>query len=855
MDAGAWTAIPVVVGLAAVPGGRRQVVIPILAGIGVIVAADLHHIAPDLFGSVPLLTAWAEWVDQTSVSVAANVVAALLVAYGLLRVVIRRDPQLKMAQTLERRKDFRGAAEIYQRIDRRKRALRLFKKGHAWNQAAAVARSLGRIDEAADLLRRAGGRDLAEAARLYRQKGDAATAVRCDRELAEWLMNDGHMDEAIEAWLRAGDAKRAVRAATLALRQRRLTSGNTAFRAARRAAEELRDHTTLALLSEEEGDWKSAAESWRRAGEHAKAAENFRKIGQLTEAAASEAAAGRPLEAAQLRVQRLQRAQDRLRLMDKRGDGASPEAVALREKIRIETDVLVPILGRLGMRDEMIEILSDSGRADEAIQRLVGEGQDAAAAELARNAQRWDIAAPILERLERWGEASDVHELAGDIAAAARCAERAGEDERALQLYRSLDLPASSARCLARLGFLQDALIELHRANLIEDAYDVLRSHPGPVPDIPDVVLDMATWAKARHGASEAIAVLQRAVIGVALQPGRLAPAVALGRELLDAGDVDAAAGHVERILSFDYAHAPAQQLRRDVEIARSERDHAATRPPEEQRAASAEAASATQRYEIQTELGRGGMGVVYKARDLRLERDVAIKVLRTTSKEEAARLEQEAKAAATLNHPGIVTVYDFEVGFDGYFIAMEYVPGEALDQLLKSDPGRIRANLRGLLVRLADAVAYAHRRHVIHRDLKPGNVLVTPDLDVKILDFGIAARLDSAAGAAAGGVCGTPFYMAPEQIRGEVPTPATDIYAFGATAFHLATGRPPFYRGNVIDAHLKDAPPDPRDSVPDLHPELARIILMCLEKQPGERFQAADELRDALLRLPDRLT
>jgi serine/threonine-protein kinase len=248
-------------------------------------------------------------------------------------------------------------------------------------------------------------------------------------------------------------------------------------------------------------------------------------------------------------------------------------------------------------------------------------------------------------------------------------------------------------------------------------------------------------------------------------------------------------------------------------------------------------------------------MGVVYKARDLRLERDVAIKVLRTTSKEEAARLEQEAKAAATLNHPGIVTVYDFEVGFDGYFIAMEYVPGEALDQLLKSDPGRIRANLRDLLVRLADAVAYAHRRHVIHRDLKPGNVLVTPDLDVKILDFGIAARLDSASGAAAGGVCGTPFYMAPEQIRGEVPTPATDIYAFGATAFHLATGRPPFYRGNVIDAHLKDAPPDPRDSVPDLHPELARIILRCLEKQPGERFQAADDLRDELLRLPDRLT
>jgi serine/threonine-protein kinase len=137
----------------------------------------------------------------------------------------------------------------------------------------------------------------------------------------------------------------------------------------------------------------------------------------------------------------------------------------------------------------------------------------------------------------------------------------------------------------------------------------------------------------------------------------------------------------------------------------------------------------------------------------------------------------------------------------------------------------------------------------VIHRDLKPGNVLVTADLRLKILDFGIAARLDiGAAGSAS--VCGTPFYMAPEQIRGEVPTPATDIYAFGATAFHLATGRPPFPRGNVLDAHLTQEPPDPRELAPDLSPALAAVILRCLRKEPAERFSSANELQDELLRI-----
>jgi tRNA A-37 threonylcarbamoyl transferase component Bud32 len=476
------------------------------------------------------------------------------------------------------------------------------------------------------------------------------------------------------------------------------------------------------------------------------------------------------------------------------------------------------------------------------VQTLLDQGEEAEAAEFAINAQQWRIAAPLLEQLNRWGEASDIYELAGDIEAAARCAEKAGEDERALQLYRGLGIPVGTANCMARLGYLQDALDELHRGGLMQEACEVLQNHPGPVPDIPHVILDMAKWARENLSAATSIACLQRAVIGVALQPGRLGPAVALAHELYQVGERAPALAQLERVLAFDYSCEPARKLRAVIEADRttedSSADRAASAPGEDSQAELA----ALQRYEILTKLGRGGMGVVYKARDTRLERDVAIKVLRTTSSEEAARLGQEAKAAATLNHPGIVTIHDFEAGFDGYFIAMEFVPGEAMEDLLKSDPERIQSRLAPLLLRLADAIAYAHSRHVIHRDLKPGNILVTPDHEVKILDFGIAARLERGDGEKVS-ISGTPFYMAPEQIQGQPPTPATDIYAFGATAFHLATGRPPFHTGNVIDAHLNTPPPDPLDLIPELDPDLSQIILRCLEKKPENRYANTGEL------------
>ena len=834
--------------VAAVPARRWRSILPLMTGLILASVFNLPWIFDQLQVSEKAEQPILRLLAMPMFSVVANTLAATLIIWGLVMVLRARSPQERLARTLVARGDYLGAAQMYAQAGELRHALKLFQRGRAWSEAGKVALELGRQREAAEFLRKAGGRRLGDAARIYRRAGDAAASQRCDRDLAQWLMGEGRFDEAIEAWLRAGEPQRAAGAATVALEEGRLTSSHQALRAARRAVEQTGDHRTLARLHEVEGNWQAAAHTWRAAGQYKRAAEDFRKVGLLHEAAMAEAAAGNPREAAQLRIHQLRSMRDRLRICEAQGPAGRKEAKRLQQQVDHEGELLVPLLTELGMRVEMTEVLSASGRVEEAVEKLVQQDEPAEAAELASSAQLWGVAAPLLEGLNRWGEASDVYELAGDIEASARCAERAGEDERALQLYRGLGMADRTAHCMARIGYLQDALVELHRAGMIGEACTVLQNHPGPIPDIPDVVLDMAQWAREHRSREEAIACLQRAVIGVALQPGRLDPAVALARELFEAGEIAPAKAQLERILAFDYSFEPARTLRAEIEAGGI--DHKRTRPSATKEGTDPKGGlSAQQRYEILNELGRGGMGVVYKARDTRLERDVAIKVLRTTSKEEASRLEQEAKAAATLNHPGIVTVYDFEAGFDGYFIAMEFVPGEALDQLLKTDPSRVRTSLAPLLLRLADAIAYAHDHHVIHRDLKPGNILLTPKHEVKILDFGIAARLDRSISEPST-VCGTPFYMAPEQIRGETPTPATDIYAFGATAFHLATGRPPFHTGNVIDAHLSTPPPDPLELIPELDPELGRVILRCLAKEPGDRFDSAHTLRSSLEKL-----
>jgi tetratricopeptide (TPR) repeat protein len=829
------------------PFSSRKYLVPLLIGIAAAVVFNLGPLTAKPEIGDPGAERLLELLRHRYVMLGANIASGALIVWGVFGILFGGSHVDRLVRNLKQRGDHRGVGEIYQQHGKLDRALASFRKAKAWSKAAEVANQLGRHAEAGELYRLAGGRHLTEAVRSFRRADNGTAAQQCERDLAEWLMQEGSLSEAIGAWVRSGEIKRALRTANLALDEGLLQPSDASFRPILQVAKQVGDHATEARLHENLGEWRSVGYAWRTAGRHDRAIDAFLKADDLVEAARSAQDAGHPRRSAQIRVRHLERLYDQLQNQNQPSALADPEIERLGLLVQTQTDALVPVLSDLRMEDELIQVLTSSGRVEKAVNILVASGRPAAAVDLARSAQRWSLAAPLLEDLNRWGEASDLWEFAGDLEAAARCAERAGEDVRALEFYRNLGRADKTALFMARLGYLQDALIELHRADLLAEACDVLRRHPGPVPDIPDVILDIAEWARANTSLDEAIFCLQRAVVGVALQPGRLEPAVALARLLFEAGQSDKATTIVDRILEFDYAFEPARELRQ--ELVTTQQIAGRTPGKTADRSEPFSPSGATHRYEILTELGRGGMGVVYKARDTRLDRDVAIKVLRETSPEIAARLEDEAKTAATLNHPGIVTVYDFEAGFGGYFIAMEFVPGEALDQVIRSSQQRVSTNLALILTRLADAISYAHEHRVIHRDLKPANILLTPDCEVKVLDFGIATRLDLTSGRDLR-IYGTPYYMAPEQIRGKRPTPATDIYSFGATAFHLATGRPPFNEGSIVDAHLKQEPPSPLEFHPGLDPRLAELILKCLEKEPDSRFRNGADLHYALVGL-----
>src|SRR5215469_2008445 len=259
--------------------------------------------------------------------------------------------------------------------------------------------------------------------------------------------------------------------------------------------------------------------------------------------------------------------------------------------------------------------------------------------------------------------------------------------------------------------------------------------------------------------------------------------------------------------------------------------------------------------YEMQGELGRGGMGAVYKARQIRLDRIVALKVVLSgayAGAEELARFQAEAQAVARLQHPNIVQVYEVGEHERRPYFSLEFVDGGNLSGRLAGAPQRPR-DAAVLTQTLARAVQYAHEQGIVHRDLKPANVLVTTGGTVKITDFGLAKRLDIDSGYThTGQVMGTPSYMAPEQAAGLVRSiaPATDVYALGAILYELLTGRPPFRGASMLETleQVRQRDPLPPSQLqPNTPSDLETICLKCLQKDPAKRYVTASELADDL--------
>ncbi|SHM08583.1 serine/threonine protein kinase [Caldanaerovirga acetigignens] len=265
-------------------------------------------------------------------------------------------------------------------------------------------------------------------------------------------------------------------------------------------------------------------------------------------------------------------------------------------------------------------------------------------------------------------------------------------------------------------------------------------------------------------------------------------------------------------------------------------------------------------RYVVLEEIGGGGMAVVYKARCTLLNRIVAIKVLRPEYSHDenfVMRFRREAQAAASLSHPNIVNIYDVGQEDGIYFIVMEYVEGKTLKELIREGAPLLPSKVIEIAKQICDALECAHKNKIVHRDIKPHNIIITPEGMVKVTDFGIARASTGSTITNTGGLIGSAHYLSPEQARGGFVDERSDIYSLGVLLYEALTGRVPFDGDSPVAVALKHIQEEPKpisQLIPGFPPALEQIVMKCISKSPDERFQKASELKRELAKVEKNL-
>ncbi|MFH1018196.1 MAG: protein kinase [Pseudomonadota bacterium] len=573
-------------------------------------------------------------------------------------------------------------------------------------------------------------------------------------------------------------------------------------------AEQLRAEVSLS-----EGDLDTAAEQLVKAKEYSKAAEMFRRMGKHERA-------------------------DYLYGMHNFAQGDFAKAL---EFLRDSEDhgLLAKIHEKLGdSRSALLEKAKDHSQR--------GEKVEAAAAFALAEAH--SEAADLYESLDDLNNAADQHAKdgnylmagemfarAGDPTSAAAAFEKGGHFEQAVSLFKDLnDMPKVIA-LLERQGLFYDAAVAYRDQGMPDEAISMCQKIPSHHDDFPRTQLFLANLFAEKGQDDLALKTFDQAMVanaGAMDADSLYAYAALLERH----GDYAKALDLYEEILKKDFQYKDAG--------ARAE----LLRPKVREAALNAEASKDT-RYELLDELGRGAMGVVYRAKDKMLDRIVAFKTLPHTLKDDPSALEslmKEAQTAAKLNHPNIVTVYDIGEEAGNFFMAMEYVEGKTLKEVLKQIKKVNVESFKFVAKALCDVVAYAHEHHVIHRDIKPSNIILLPSRTVKLMDFGLAKVLRNSSSDKTS-LRGTPLYMSPEQVLGKDIDHRTDIYSLGILFYEMLAGRTPFKEGDVLYAHVHTPAPPIQEFAPNAPEAVARTIMSCLEKDKTKRPATAKDLAKGL--------
>jgi eukaryotic-like serine/threonine-protein kinase len=724
----------------------------------------------------------------------------------------------------------------------RQRAMELFARAGDWKNAAQLAAEVGddeklvrysllaafgRVPEGGGgTLLQAGGLlaskghaaaavPLFERARDFFKAGEAALAAGQTERAVTFFKQDGAWLQAIRAHEDAGKLAEALHTAEEGVLSLQRTIGGTSAGAGR--IEEINAKRAHLLVRLGRGD--AAAKLLRTMPPSPRVAELLERAGRYVEAFHRYLELGRTEDAARVAAR-------------------TPNRQRLLAQLYLQT----------GRPVEAGHLLSQLGLAREA-------------AEAYTAAQQWGWAAYRWEAAREPLRAAECYEKAGRLRDAARCYESAGLLERAAETHTRAGNAEQAIALQVRGGRAIDAARTYLAAGDKARAASLLIPLRPEEPGFADGAVLLAPLLLDEGFAEDALSRLRR--IPAVPQELEVERGYWEGRCLETLGRSEEAAAAYERVAAREPGHRDAgERLQR---LAGTAAPEVAVEPTMSILGPPAVADAdlpvvgkrLAGRYEILADLGRGGMGKVYKARDLELGEVVAIKTVLAPAeggKGDEARFLREVQICRRISHPNVVRVYDIGRFAAGLFVTMEYLEGQSLEDMIGIERALPLARVRALLLEIAAGLHEAHSQGIVHRDLKPTNVMVTANR-LKILDFGIASMAGLGARLTqAGVVMGSPMYISPEQILGDELDGRSDLYSLGIIAFMLIAGREPFDAADanaLLSKHLREKPPDVRTFRPDTPPEWAALLDRLLAKEPDKRYQSAAEVLKVLAALP----
>jgi len=663
-----------------------------------------------------------------------------------------------------------------------------------WERAVKIYQEEGRYREAAQILREKGKNY--EAARLLFE-GGALT------EAGSILEQNGFFAKAAEVFDQAGDNRRAAENYRQYLQDRFGLAGTRSpaehgefvhySRQAGRAFERAGLLDQAAEMFERGEHWEDAAHLCVKLSRYAKAADLYQRAGASDRAADVYARAG-----------------DRVRAALMRGE-------SLYKENRKNEAAVQFLLGGDPLR--AAEVYEEAGNHLDAARCYEHSGSHRQAGLAYRNAGQLSRAAEMYARTQDYELSGSLYEEGGDMA-------RAGE-------------------MFAEAGLFYRAGIAAQKAGQLEQAVSHLqRVRPG-LPDYRAAALVLAEHFMGRGLAGVALERLRKIAAVEPLNAENLDLYYAIAEASEQTADYAGAREILQKIVAENHTFRDAVgRLEKVDKLAESARDRGAQAMP-----AVARGSTEGERYEFLQKLGAGGMGVVHKTYDKLLNRVVAYKMLMDQYmeiEEVKERFLREARSAASLNHPNIVTIYDMGVDRGRLFISMEYVEGPTYFRILDREERLSLAQTLHFMTGVLRALLHAHTRGVVHRDIKPGNVMLGKDKVVKITDFGLAKVIKPGMNEGSQKASGTPLYMSPEQILGKPFDFRTDLYAFGGTVFHLLAGEPPFVEGEIL-YHQVYTQPRALGELCEVPKVIEDVVMRCLKKDPAKRFQSAEEILVAI--------